>query len=70
MPKVKEAINNEIQKINKKLGEHEKIRKFQVVWEEFSIKTGELSNTLKLKRKVISEKYREFIDKLYRNNFV
>ncbi len=65
LPKVKEAIQKEIQNINKMLGEHEKIRKFHIVKEEFSIKTGELSNTLKLKRKVISEKYSEFIDKLY-----
>lgn len=67
LPKVKEAINKEIQKINKKLGEHEKIRKFQVLCHDFSIKTGELSNTLKLKRKVISEKYQDFIEKIYPN---
>ncbi|MBN2663549.1 MAG: long-chain fatty acid--CoA ligase [Bacteroidales bacterium] len=67
LPKVKEAIHKEIQKINKKLGEHEKIRKFQLIYHDFSIKTGELSNTLKLKRKVISEKYQEFIEKLYPN---
>lgn len=65
LPKVKEAIQKEIQNINKKLGEHEKIRKFQIIKEEFSIKTGELSNTLKLKRKVISEKYTDFIEKIY-----
>lgn len=65
LPKVKEAISKEIQKINKKLGEHEKIRKFQVLYNDFSIKSGELSNTLKLKRKVISEKYNDFIEKLY-----
>lgn len=68
LPKVKEAISKEIQNINKKLSEHEKIRKFQILWNEFSIKTGELSNTLKLKRKVISEKYRDFIDKIYTKN--
>ncbi len=67
LPKVKDAINKEIQNINKKLGEHEKIRKFQVLCNEFSIKSGELSNTLKLKRKVISEKYNDFIEKLYQN---
>jgi len=65
LPKVKEAINKEIQAINKKLGEHEKIRKFQLLCQEFTIKSGELSNTLKLKRKAISEKYRDFIEKLY-----
>ena len=64
-PKVKEAINKEIQKINKSLGEHEKIRKFRLLPKDFSIETGELSNTLKLKRKVITEKYQDFIEKLY-----
>ncbi|MBN2892182.1 MAG: long-chain fatty acid--CoA ligase [Bacteroidales bacterium] len=68
LPKVKEAIQKEIININKKLGEHEKIRKFQIIYHDFSIKTGELSNTLKLKRKVIAEKYHEFIDKIYPKN--
>ena len=65
LPKVKKEIQIEIKKINKKLGEHEQIRKFQVLCDDFSIKTGELSNTLKLKRKVISEKYKGFIEKIY-----
>lgn len=65
LPNVRKEIQKEISRINKKLGEHEQIRKFQVLRTEFSIKTGELSNTLKLKRQVISDKYREFIDKIY-----
>jgi len=66
-PKVIKAIQDEIKKINKNLGEHEKIRKFKLIPSEFSIDTGELSNTLKLKRKVISEKYKDFIDNLFPN---
>jgi len=65
LPKVKQLFNAEILKINKKLSEHEKVRKFQIILNEFSIKTGELSNSLKLKRKVIAEKYSHFIDNLY-----
>ncbi len=67
IPKVKDAINKEIQKINKSLGEHEKIRKFRLLPKDFSIESGELSNTLKLKRKVIFDKYHDFIDKIYGN---
>ncbi len=67
MPKVKEAINKEIQNINKKLGDHEKIRKFQLLCKELSTQKGELSNTLKLKRHVISERYKDFIEKIYQN---
>ncbi len=65
IPKVVKAVQDEIQKINKNLGEHEKIRKFKLIPKDFSIDTGELSNTLKLKRKVIAEKYQEIIESLF-----
>lgn len=67
IPKVIKAVQDEIQKINKNLGEHEKIRKFKLIPKELSIDTGELSNTLKLKRKVISERYKDFIDSIFPN---
>lgn len=64
---LKEKIKKEIEKINKKLAEHEKIRNFAILKEDLSISKGELSNTLKLKRQVIFNKYRHLIDDLYKN---
>lgn len=65
LPKVKDFFQKEINKINKSLGSFEQIRKFKVVCEEWSPQTGELSPTLKLKRKNIHEKYQELISKMF-----
>ena len=43
----------------------EKIKKFTLLPKEFSIAAGELTATLKLKRKIIAKKYKELIDKMY-----
>lgn len=65
LPKVIKLVQDEIKKINKSLGEHEKIRKFKLIPNEFTIEKGELSNSLKLKRKVIQEKYKNTIDEIF-----
>ena len=41
------------------------VRKFSVLGNDFSISTGELGPTLKLKRHVVTEKYRDEIDGMY-----
>lgn len=56
----------EVDTINKKLGDHEKIKRFRLVCEEWSPQTGELSPTLKLRRAVIYEKYDELLRIIYR----
>jgi long-chain acyl-CoA synthetase len=43
----------------------EKIKKFTLLPKEFTIAAGELTATLKLKRKIIAKKYKELIDKMY-----
>lgn len=63
-----EKLKLEIEKINKKLAEHEKIRKFIVLKKELTVASGELSNTLKFKRKVIVEKYKHLLDEVYHRN--
>lgn len=60
----KERINE----INSKLAKYETIKKFVILPRDFSIETGELTPTLKLKRKVIYEKYKDKIEKLYENS--
>jgi len=59
------AINKEIQKYNKTVAEFEKIKRFKLIPDEWTPVTGELSPTLKLRRKFISEKYKNQINQIY-----
>ncbi len=52
--------------MNEKLARFETIKEFAVLPRDFSTETGELTPTLKLRRKVIEEKYRAEIEALYR----
>ena len=58
-------IYNEIEKINKNLSKIEKIKKFFVIKEQFTIENGMMTPTLKLKRYKIINKYKNEFDKLY-----
>jgi len=58
-------ILEEIQKINKKLSKIEKIKKFFVIKEQFTIENGMMTPTLKLKRYKIIQKYKNEFEKLY-----
>jgi long-chain acyl-CoA synthetase len=51
--------------VSRQLATHEKVRKFLLVEDPFSIENGQLTPTLKLKRKAITGKYRKDIDALY-----
>ena len=51
--------------MNKSLSIVEKIKKFILINEEFTIENGMLTPTLKLKRKKILEKYKKDLEKLY-----
>ena len=61
----KEKINNVIEKINKKLTLLEKIKKIQLIDENFSIENGLMTPTMKVKRKKVTEKYKNQLEKLY-----
>lgn len=65
IPEVIDLFNKEVKEINKSLGEHEEIKRFRLVTDEWSPQTGELSPTLKLKRAYIAEKYRDIISEIY-----
>ena len=54
-----------IENLNKNLSITEKIKKFKLIKDEFTIENGMLTPTLKIKRKVILEKYKEDLEKLY-----
>ncbi len=61
----KKDIENFLENLNKSLSLVEKVKKFILVKQEFTIENGMLTPTLKLKRKKILEKYKEDLEKLY-----
>ena len=72
---IEELINNihiidmfekRFEALQKEFSGYEKIKKFTLLSKEFSIEAGEITATLKLKRKVIQQKYKELIDKMYK----
>ncbi|MCX6245267.1 MAG: AMP-dependent synthetase/ligase [Bacteroidetes bacterium] len=65
-PKIIKRIQREIDHYNQDLGQTEKIKKFRLISDEWSIDSGELSPTLKLRRKFIIEKYSQLIEETYR----
>ncbi|MFN8208679.1 MAG: long-chain fatty acid--CoA ligase [Bacteroidales bacterium] len=64
-PQVVARYQKEVGQMNQQLGEHERIKRFRLVAEEWTPQTGELSPTLKLKRKVLSDKYPELIEDIF-----
>jgi len=64
-PSFIEHVGREIEKVNAQLARYETIKKFKVLPALFSIESGELTPTLKLKRKVVSQKYAREIEELF-----
>jgi len=63
---IEELISSELNRLNINFGNWEKLKKFVLLPNEFTIETGELTPTLKMKRKIIVEKYKQEIEQLYR----
>jgi len=62
---VLKLIRSELDKFNKLFAAHEHVKKFQLLPVEWTIDGGELTPTLKLKRKKIMEKYGHLVEKIY-----
>ena len=65
LPEVIECFQQEVNQVNKQMSAAEHIKRFRLVTEEWSAQTGELSQTLKLKRSQLSEKYEKIINEIY-----
>jgi len=65
LKEVNDRFQREVNNVNKLLGEHEKIKRIRLVKDEWSTNTGELSPTLKLKRKPLYEKYEPILKEIY-----
>ncbi len=64
-PLLRAFLGGEIERVNGALARFETVRKFEVLATEFTVDGGELTPTLKLKRKVVRQKFAERIEKLY-----
>ncbi len=65
LPVIINRFQEEINKSNQSLGMPEQIKQFILVSEEWNVRTGELSPTLKLRRHFILKKYKELIENIY-----
>jgi long-chain acyl-CoA synthetase len=64
-PRIVEYFKKKVDEVTKELAPHEKIKKIALLDREFSIEGGELTPTLKVRRKFVEEKHRELINALY-----
>jgi long-chain acyl-CoA synthetase len=64
-PEVRAAIQAQIDRVNESLSRVEQVKRFAVLPRPFGVDTGELTPTLKVKRKVVAEKYATEIDAMY-----
>lgn len=64
-PKVIARIQEELDSLNEKFGNWEKIKRFELTPDVWSINGGHLTPTLKLRRKIIMEKYIDLFNKIY-----
>ena len=64
--RVKDKIQHELDHYNEGFGHWEQIKKFELIADEWSIATGEMTPKLSLKRKVILKKYEHLVEEIYR----
>jgi long-chain acyl-CoA synthetase len=66
-PQIRSAIQVQIDQVNQTLARVEQVKKFAILKKPFGIDTGELTPTLKIKRKVVAQKYAAEIEAMYRD---
>ena len=66
--KVSAEYRRIVEQVNKGLAHFETIKKVTVVPEEWSVDSGELTPSMKMKRRVVEEKYRQLIEGMYRSD--
>ena len=63
--RVVDMIKADVNRLTRELADYEKVKRIGLLAEEFSVDGGELTPTLKVKRRVVEEKYGELIESLY-----
>ena len=64
-PAVRELIEGEVAQVNRELASYESIKYFRILPHDLTVETGELTPSLKVKRKVVTERYRREIEEMY-----
>ena len=67
-PKIHEMMMERIDTLQQQLAHYEQIKRFTLLPHHFSMERGELTNTLKIKRRVLNENYKKEIDAMYEEN--
>lgn len=63
--RLRRLLAEQVDEVNRQLARFEQIKAFRVVEQEFTAETGELSQSLKLKRRVVEARYRHLLDAMY-----
>jgi long-chain acyl-CoA synthetase len=66
-PRILDLFSRQIEAMTPSLANYEKVKNFALLESELTVESGDLTPTLKVKRQVVEEKYRERIDSLYRD---
>ncbi|MDQ3374428.1 MAG: long-chain fatty acid--CoA ligase [Acidobacteriota bacterium] len=64
-PRIVDLLERQIAELTKNLSHYEKVKKIALLENELTVDNGELTPTLKVKRRVVDEKYHAVIDKIY-----
>src|SRR6185295_9748363 len=64
-PEVQELIKGEIDRVNKGFARVEQVKKFRLIEQKLTAEDEELTPTMKLKRKLVNEKYKDLIESMY-----
>jgi long-chain acyl-CoA synthetase len=64
-PEALALMKEEVERLNETFGKVEKVKKFELMVDEWSVDTGELTPTMKVKRKVVIEQYKDLIAAMY-----
>ena len=65
LPEIKDLYRKEIDRLSVDLASYETIKKFHLLKEPFTIESGDLTPTLKIKRNIVEQKYKDIIDQFY-----
>jgi long-chain acyl-CoA synthetase len=64
-PAVRQLIESEVAHVNRELASFEQVKYFRILPRDLTVETGELTPSLKVKRKVVAERYRREIEEMY-----
>jgi long-chain acyl-CoA synthetase len=64
-PEIQELIQREVDRVNEQFARVEQVKKFRLIEQKLTAEDEELTPTMKLKRKLVNEKYRDLIESMY-----